>query len=157
MSFKAALIKTWKGFNDVCHFLKPLGDLFIRYWVTKSFFLSGLTKVQSWSSTLLLFQYEYSVPLLPPVVAASLSAFIELGMSALLLLGLGGRVPALILFLFNIVAVFSYGFLWTQAGYVGFKDHVCWGLLLMILVLHGPGKLSLDYVIERYYARRQSA
>lgn len=33
----------------------PALDLTIRVWVGKAFFLSGLTKIQSWDSTLALF------------------------------------------------------------------------------------------------------
>lgn len=144
MSFKTILIRSWDGFNRACEFLQPLGELIIRIWIAKAFFFSGLLKIQSWSTTLMLFQYEYHVPLLPPSVAASLSAGIELIFSPLLLLGLGGRFPALVLFLFNFMAVSSYPFLWTQAGYIGLKDHICWGMLLFILLLYGPGKISLD-------------
>lgn len=149
MSFKSYLVKIWEGFNNTCEWLAPLGDLLIRFWVAKTFFFSGLAKIESWATTIMLFQYEYHVPLLSPVVAASLAAFIELSMSSLLFLGLGGRLPALILFVFNIIAVLSYPFLWTPAGSVGLKDHIYWGLLLMILVLHGSGMLSLDKLIKR--------
>lgn len=156
MSLKTAIIKSWDGFNNFCNFLKPIGDLFIRYWVAKAFFMSGFVKVQSWSATMLLYQFEYHVPFLSPDAAAYISVGIELVMSAFLILGLGGRIPALILFLFNIVAVLSYPFLWTQAGYVGLKDHICWGLLLMILVLHGPGRFSLDHYIHLYFRKKKT-
>lgn len=156
MSFNQAMLYSWDNFNKLCDVLKPFGDLFIRFWVAKAFFLSGLVKIQSWSTTLLLFQFEYHIPLLNTAVAAGLSTSIELGMSTLLLLGVGGRVPALVLFIFNIIAVISYSFLWTQAGYVDLKDHICWGLLLLILVLHGPGKLSLDYLLVKWYKYKKS-
>jgi putative oxidoreductase len=75
-----------------------------------------------------LFHYEYMVLFLSPAIAASISVIIEIGVSALLILGLGGRITALILFLFNIMAVVSYPILRTPAGYVGLKDHICWGV-----------------------------
>lgn len=145
---KKITLNAWFGFNRFCELLQPLGELLIRFWIAKVFFLSGLVKIQSWATTLMLFQYEYHVPLLSPNIAAPLSAGIELIVSPLLLLGLGGRIPALILFVFNFMAATSYPFLWTDAGYVGLKDHICWGMLLLILVLYGPGKMSLDHLIN---------
>jgi putative oxidoreductase len=127
--------------------LAPLGDLVIRLWVANVFWKSGLSKIQSVESTLLLFRYEYSVPLLPPEVAAYLSMFTELTFSVLLALGLAGRLSAAALFFVNIVAVISYPAL-EEAGLI---QHQLWGLLLLVPLLHGPGKLSLDHLIGRRY------
>src|SRR5216110_274943 len=102
----------------------PAVDLVVRLFVASVFFKSGLTKIASWSSTLSLFENEYAVPLLPPEAAA--------------LLGTG-----VALFFFNIVAVVSY----PDLGAVGLKDHQTWGLLLLVTLLHGPGKLSLDHLL----------
>lgn len=62
----------------------------------------------------------------------------------LLALGLGGRFAALVLFAFNINAVVSY----PDLNPVGLEQHYVWGLLL-VLVLHGPGKLSADHLLGR--------
>ncbi len=56
------------------------------------FLRSGLQKLSDWNSTLLLFQNECRVPVLPPHVAAYLAASLELGCSALILIGLLTRV-----------------------------------------------------------------
>ncbi len=154
MSLKSSIINFWTQFDAICNFLKPVGDLFIRFWLAKSFFQSGLMKLMNWNTTVMLFQFEYHVPLLSPKIAAPLAAIIELSMSIFLLLGLGERFPAFILFIFNLVASLSYPFLWTPAGYMVLKDHICWGLLLMIMFLHGPGKLSLDRVILWWYKNK---
>lgn len=127
--------------------LAPLGDLVIRLWVANVFWKSGLSKIQSVESTLQLFRYEYSVPLLPPEVAAYLSMFTELTFSVLLALGLAGRLSAAALFFVNIVAVISYPAL-EEAGLI---QHQLWGLLLLVPLLHGPGKLSLDHLISRRF------
>ncbi len=159
MSIKKYILSSWNGFNRFFEILTPLGDLFVRIWVAKAFIQSGLSKIASWSATLLLFQYEYHVPLLSPQIAAVLSVIVELGISSLLILGLGGRIPALILSIFNIIAVISYHVLWTPQGYVGLKDHICWGIILLVILLHGTGKLSLDqlinYVSNKYNKRSQ--
>lgn len=156
MSVNAYAIKIRNGFNETCEFLKPIGDLFIRFWLAKAFFLSGVQKLESWQTTLLLFQFEYTVPLFSPYVSAIIAVVIEILVPPFLLLGLGGRFPAFILFIFNILALSFYSFLWTPAGYIGLKDHISWGLLLLILVLHGPGKLSLDQLLLRMRARKDT-
>ena len=127
--------------------LAPLGDLVIRLWVANVFWKSGLTKVQSLDTTVQLFRYEYSVPLLPPEVAAYLATFSELGFSLLLALGLAGRFSAAALFVLNIVAVISYPALEAN----GLIQHQLWGLLLLVPLLHGPGKLSVDHFISRKF------
>jgi len=128
--------------------LAPVGDLVIRLWVANVFWKSGLSKIQSVETTLQLFRYEYSVPLLPPEVAAYLSMFTELTFSVLLAVGLAGRLSAAALFFVNIVAVISYPAL-EEAGLI---QHQLWGLLLLVPLLHGPGRLSLDHLISRRFS-----
>jgi putative oxidoreductase len=133
--------------------LTPLPDLGFRLYVAKVFWMSGLTKTHDWSVTLALFTDEYHVPLLPPAVAAIAGTATELSMPVLLALGLGTRGAALVLFVFNIIAVISYPEL-TDAG---IKDHMLWGTMLLVVLLHGPGVLSLDAWLARRVARRSSS
>ncbi len=123
----------------------PLADFAVRLYVAAVFFQSGLTKIASWQSTLSLFENEYAVPLLPPALAAWLGTGVELAFPVLLVLGLGTRFAAFVLFVFNIVAVVSY----PDLGAAGLKDHQLWGLLLAVTLLHGGGALSLDRAIGR--------
>jgi len=37
---------------------------------------------------------------------------------------------------------------------VGLKDHQYWGLLLLVILFHGPGKLSIDHLIRRRFFGR---
>ena len=129
--------------------LSPLADLALRLFVAAVFFRSGLTKIASWDSTLSLFENVYAVPLLPPAVAAYLGTAVELCLPVLLVLGLGTRLAACVLFVFNIIAVVSY----PELGAVGLKDHQAWGLMLLVTLLRGPGALSLDRLIGRRMAR----
>jgi putative oxidoreductase len=129
--------------------LSPLADLVLRLWVAHAFFIAGLTKIQSWETTVLLFTYEYHVPLLPPEIAALLGAATELCFPVLLTLGLATRFGAAVLFVFNIIAVISY----PDLGEVGLRDHQVWGLMLLVILLHGPGKLSLDHLVARTLRR----
>ena len=128
-------------------FLSPLLDLAIRVWVANVFWKSGMTKIASWDSTVALFTYEYHVPLLSPEIAAFLGTTVELTMPVLLVLGLGARFSAAALFVLNIVAVISY----PDLNETGIKDHYYWGLLLLIPLLHGPGKLSIDHWLRKKY------
>jgi putative oxidoreductase len=130
-------------------YLTPVLDLGIRLFVASVFFQSGLTKIASWDSTLLLFENEYAVPIVSPAVAAYLGTAAELGLPVLLAFGLWTRLAALAMFIFNIIAVISY----PDLSPVGLKDHQYWGLLLLVTLLHGPGKLSLDYLLARRGAR----
>ena len=126
-------------------FLSPAIDLFIRLWVANVFWKAGLTKIATWDATVFLFTYEYHVPLLSPEVAALLGAGVELIFPVLLAFGLGARLAAGALFAFNIIAVISY----PGLNEVGLKDHIYWGILLLVPLLHGPGKLSIDHLIRR--------
>jgi len=129
--------------------LAPLVDLVIRFYIAKIFFYSALTKISNWDSTVSLFKYEYHVPLLSPEVAAYLGTAAELILPVLFLIGFGGRIVPTCLFIFNIMAVVSYRFLFTDQGAVGLEDHVVWGLLIAMVIVHGYGKWSLDYLLRK--------
>ena len=125
--------------------LQPLLLLAFRLYVARVFFLSGLTKIRDWSVTLALFTDEYHVPVLPPAVAATLGTATELSMPVLLALGLGSRLAAGVLFVFNIVAVVSY----ADLPDIAVKDHILWGTMLLVLFICGSGKIALDTLLER--------
>jgi len=133
----------------------PLLGLWIRWDVASAFFRSGLTKIESWDKTVFLFQEEYHVPLLPPEAAAFLGTFGELVFPPLLLLGLAGRFSALSLSFVNIVAVVSY---WHVLGKneAALASHYYWGIMLLVTLLYGPGKLSLDHWIRRWAEARSA-
>lgn len=122
----------------------PLLLLFCRLWVAWVFFNSGLTKIASWDSTLFLFEYEYQVPILPWEMAAYMGTAAELILPVFLALGLLSRPMAAILFVFNIIAVVSYPVLWDK----GFYDHQLWGLMILNVVVWGPGVISADKVLR---------
>lgn len=128
-------------------FLSPVLDLVIRLWVAHAFFTAGLTKTANWDLTIALFESEYDVPFLSPEVAALLGTTAELALPVFLALGLATRPAAIALFVFNIVAVISYPGL--SEG--GLKDHIYWGLLMLVTIFHGPGKLSVDHFIRRRF------
>jgi len=124
--------------------LQPLLLLGVRLYVARVFFLSGLTKIHDWSITVALFTDEYHVPLLPAAIAALMGTATELSMPVLLTLGLATRFGALVLFCFNIIAVVSYAALPD----IALKDHYLWGVLLLVVFIFGPGRISLDSWLE---------
>lgn len=146
---KNKLVQLYALFVRVLDFFNPVANLAIRLYVANVFWLSGQTKIASWDSTLALFENEYAVPLLPPEVAAYMGTAVELSMPVLLVLGLGTRFAGTILFVFNIIAVISY----PDLGEVGLKDHIHWGLLLLVPVFYGAGRLSADHWLhKRFFA-----
>jgi len=130
-------------YGRVLSFITPVIELGLKLWVANAFFKSGLTKIQSFDTTIMLFEYEYSVPLLSPTLAAYLGTAAELILPVLLVMGLAGRYAALALFVFNIVAATSY----PDISPLGLSQHYLWGMALLMLSLYGPGKWSLDYFI----------
>lgn len=130
--------------------LQPLLLLAFRLYVARVFFMSGLTKIHDWNITVALFTDEYHVPVLSPGTAALLGTATELSMPVLLAFGLAARFGAFVLFVFNIVAVVSYAALTD----VTIKDHHLWGVLILVVLVFGPGRFSLDAWLERRHSRR---
>lgn len=140
-----------RPFIHALNAITPLVDLLARIWVGQIFFLSGLTKISSWETTMMLFKHVYHVPLLSPFAAAVMGTAAELILPVLLVLGLGGRIVIFIFFIYNTIAAISYPFLWTAQGAAGLDQHVDWSLLLMLLMCYGSGSWSLDNLIYRYH------
>lgn len=139
------LLKTYDSLIDKSqHLFVPVLLLICRLWVAWVFFNSGLTKISTWDSTLFLFEYEYQVPILPWEMAAYMGTAAELILPVFIALGLLTRPMAVILFVFNIIAVVSYPVLWDK----GFYDHQLWGLMILIVTVWGPGPVSADKVIR---------
>jgi putative oxidoreductase len=130
--------------------LQPLLLLAFRLYIARVFFMSGLTKIHDWSVTVALFTDEYHVPVLPPGIAALMGTATELSMPLLLALGLATRFGAFVLFFFNIVAVVSY----ASLPDVAVKDHYLWGVLILVVLVFGPGRISLDDWLEGRLSRR---
>ncbi len=130
----------WHRFSAALDTLQPAAALGARLYVGQVFFLSGLTKLRDWGTTVALFTDEYKVPLLPPAVAAFMGTAGELVLPVLLVLGLAGRFSALGLFVVNVVAVISL----SEIAPAALQQHIFWGALLAGLAIYGPGAWSLD-------------
>jgi putative oxidoreductase len=117
-------------------------QLMFRVAIAAVFWSSGLTKIASWDTTIALFRDEYMVPLLPPEIAAVISATFELSCSVLIILGLATRLATLpLLGMTFVIEVFVYPEYWAM--------HLMWASLLVFLLTKGPGVFSLDHYAQR--------
>ena len=137
------VLKLWQGGVRLLEALQPVALLAARVFVAVAFFKSGLTKLADWGTTVALFQDEYHVPLLPPELAAVMGTAGELGLPVLLVLGLAGRFGALGLSVVNVIAVLSL----SEIAPAALGQHHLWGVLLAVVALWGPGKLSVDALL----------
>jgi putative oxidoreductase len=121
-------------------------QLGLRIGIGAVFFNSGLLKIRSWEFAVKLFQDEYRVPLLDPVFAAKVTAFVELTVPVFLFLGLATRLATLpLVAMVFVIQTFVYPQAWTE--------HLLWASVLTFLLTRGPGALSIDHLIERSLAR----
>lgn len=137
------VLNTWQPITSALDALQPLAALAARLYVAYAFFLSGLTKIRDWGTTVALFTDEYKVPMLSPEVAAAMGTAGELALPVLLVFGLGGRFAALGLSVINFVAVISL----SEIAPAALQQHITWGVLLAGLAIYGCGKYALDHVI----------
>jgi len=117
-----------------------------RVYVAWVFLKSGMHKIGDWETTLLLFEYEYQVPLLHFELAAYLATFGELVFPVFLIAGLGTRYAAIALFFVNVMAVVSYYA--TLAKGAGLVWHYLWGCMLLVSIVYGGGLASVDHFLK---------
>jgi len=135
--------------------------LLARFSLASVFWSSGQTKVQGLAINIVsgefqlgwphlapqavdLFRDEYKLPLLPPDIAATLAATAEHVLPLLLLLGLATRLSAAGLLGMTLVIQ-----LLVYPG--AYAVHGTWAALLLLLIAHGPGVVSLDHVLSRRF------
>jgi len=118
----------------------------LRVAVATVFWNSAMAHLANWDTTLELFGDEYKVPLLPPELAANMAVAIEVTTPILLVLGLATRAAALVLLgMTTVIEVFVYPQAWPT--------HIQWAAMMFILLCRGPGTLSLDHLISRWFHR----
>ena len=119
--------------------------LVFRVWLFNVFFFSGWLKLNGWETTLMLFEYEYSVPFISFEMAAYLATFSELLFPVLLLFGIFPRVSTLALLSLNIVAAISY----ADVSAAGLQQHILWSVIMVILFVYGGGRLGVDILRQQ--------
>ncbi len=121
-----------------------------RFSIASVFWHAGMTKIASWDSTIALFRDEYMVPVVPPEIAATLAATVELTCPILLVLGLATRLATLpMLGMTFVIEAFVYPEYWIE--------HLMWAAVLLAILTRGPGPLSLDRLVARAFRGRKDA
>lgn len=139
-----------------------------RFSIAAVFWKSGQTKVEGlaldfvsgeyqWGwprlsdNAVALFREEYKLPLLSPEWGALLAATGEHVLPVLMLLGLATRLSALGLLGMTLVIQ-----LLVYPG--AYATHGTWAAVLLYLMVHGPGTLSMDaWLMRRCHGTGQSA
>jgi putative oxidoreductase len=130
-------VRGWLG-----RFPKPILELMGRLGVAGVFWRSGLTKIDSWETTVALFREEYALPVLPPETAAYLGTAAELVCPILIAFGLGARFgAAALLGMTLVIQTFVYPGNWPE--------HLLWASVLTYVLTRGAGVLSFDHVLAR--------
>ncbi|MEJ0094442.1 MAG: DoxX family protein [Methylocella sp.] len=128
-------------------------SLCARIFPAAVFWMSGETKVEGWhlsDSAVDLFRDEYRLPLIDPSVAAHISAFSEHFFPVLLVLGLASRFAALALLgMTLVIETFVYPDAWPTHG--------VWATCFLVVIARGPGVISLDYLLGRFFRRSPKA
>ena len=145
--------------------------LLARIVVAHAFWVSGQTKVDGITvpldlklvdltftiptsikpATYYLFETEYSAVPLPPAIGAVMSSVAETLLPIALVIGLAARLAALGLLMMTMVIqiyVFPDAW-WTVHGY--------WAALLLIVIVRGPGIISVDRMIWRRVTENRRA
>ena len=133
----------------------PLLDLTIRLYMGNIFFKSGWLKFSNfldghWDNTIYLFENAHPVPFLQPDVAAVLGTAGETMLPILLAFGLFGRFAAAGLILMTAVIQFGIPMEYELQNPL----HYFWMLLLAVILIKGPGRLSLDYVVAKFLLKK---
>lgn len=133
-----------------------------RFSIAAVFWKSGQTKIEGLAidivsgtftlgvprlsdNAVFLFREEYKLPLLPPELGATLAALGEHILPVLILLGLATRLSALgLLGMTIVIQVFVYP--------DAYATHGTWAAVLLYLMVHGPGKVSLDAWLAKRFA-----
>ncbi|WP_086933120.1 DoxX family protein [Agarilytica rhodophyticola] len=124
-------------------------SIFFIFWKSVQTKIEGLTIAGQhfafWGvtdSAVLLFEYEYDLPLLPPNIAAYLATFGEFFLSLGILFGLFTRLSALgLLIMTAVIQIFVYPNAWGV--------HIVWAAILLYLMRHGAGNVSLDKMLNQ--------
>lgn len=148
-----------RAFERITRRLSAIPDGLIlllgRFSIAAVFWKSGQTKIEGlaidlitgelqlgWprlaESALFLFENEYRLPLLPPMLAALLAALAEHVFPVLLLFGLATRLSALALLGMTVTIQL---FVYPDA----YPTHGVWAMVLLVLIVRGAGPYSADH------------
>ncbi|WP_081816463.1 DoxX family protein [Fodinicurvata fenggangensis] len=141
----------WQRATTQLEFLgMPLLLLAARIWIGLIFFNASWARITNWGSQEFLFTQIHPVPFLPAALAAPMITAGELGLAILLMAGLAGRFSALGLLVMTAVIQFVVGQTpQGQENAIANPVHYFWMFLLLLVLIRGPGLLSLDALLCR--------
>lgn len=143
----------YKALIDIGNRLQSPFLLVVRLFWGWSFFRAGLGKLLGISTIITYFQ-SLGVPL--PTVSAYSASIIECFGGALLFIGLGSRLVAIPL-MFTMIVAFLTAYpdavkmIFYDPQNLVLKDPFSFFFAALIVFIFGPGKISLDYWLERSY------
>ena len=132
-----------------------LGMLSLRLFLAYEFGQSGLEKFQgtNWFADIQ-GQFPFPFSVIPVNISWFLATWIELIGAVMLVIGLGTRFWAFSFLILDVVAWYAVH---ASSGYNvcdnGYKLPLMYLMMLIPLVLSGPGKLSIDHWIRTRLAR----
>jgi putative oxidoreductase len=130
-----------------------------RFAIAAVFWKSGQTKIEGFSldiiamkmelglprlaeSTGFLFEYEYNLPLIPPMIAAVLATLAEHILPILILGGLFTRLAGFgIAGMTLVIQLFVYP--------DAYPTHATWLAIALVLMYRGPGVFSIDHWLAK--------
>jgi len=137
--------------RDKLNTLTDLPPLLFRLVLSYGFFKPAMMK---WDNIEGIGQWFASMNYPFPLFNAYMAAITETAGFILLLLGLATRIISIPLMVVMLVAIFTVhignGF---EAGNNGYEIPLYYLLMLISLLITGPGKLSLDAVVEKYFKK----
>jgi putative oxidoreductase len=114
------------------------GAIAYTFWSSGRSKVSGVLDISD--ATFLLFEHEYSVPLIASNIAAYMATYAEHFFPILLVLGLFTRFAALSLLVMTaVIQLFVYPDAWNV--------HMWWALAMLYLIRYGGGMVSLDRLL----------
>lgn len=141
--------------DAVTKWLFPVGLLAARIYLGWTFFKSGWARLMTWlegkgSNEVFLFDNIHPVPGIPGSIAAPLTMAGELILPILVVFGIFGRLGAGGLLVMAVVIEFLAAQT-PQGKENGISNviHYVWMVIALMLVLRGPGWLSLDHLLLR--------
>jgi putative oxidoreductase len=140
--------------DTVSHWLAPLA---LRLILAKEFWDAGIEKWhgENWFIEIR-DQFPWPFNMIPPEVSWQLATVFEIIGPLALVLGLGTRFFALSLTILTLVAIAAvhagHGYTISEGGW---KLPLIYLVMLLPLILSGPGRLSLDHWLRRRFLQVQ--
>lgn len=139
---KTCYSKVGECYLSLCNFASlymfSILVLFMRLWISKVFWYSGLAKFSDIKGAVFLFENEYKVPFINPEIATYLAMATELAMPCFIIIGLFSRLAGIPLIIMTLIIQFTY---------FDSTEHLYWGFIIGTIILYGPGKISIDHLI----------